>query len=308
MAAAILGSHTPIIHDVHHDLESAYWVLLWLILRHTEHNRGQTVCKDVFVFGDDSKAAAAKLLWIILNSKELVVKGNEPLTTLLLDFQSLLSRSMGHPQPAKILNHDSVLEIFRKAIEQKENWPKDDFIQCTLLDRHIGTAVAGATGTTGLGDDDDGLDVDIPIEEEDDDDDDIDDPEEEDGPSEDEIEAADLEEALEALEVEVAIGRGADQDEEPENEVGSPLAQARSPPAATRARDGPRTRAQTKREAADPAEPATVPQAGPSNGGGSSKRRKLNASAPPPPVRVQPQRRGSKNGSRGKWSGPSKKT
>ncbi|KAI0788307.1 hypothetical protein C8Q74DRAFT_672954 [Fomes fomentarius] len=299
MAAAILGSHIPIIHDVHHDLESAYWVLLWLVLRHTEHNLGQLVCKNVFVFGDDDKAAAAKYLWVILHSKELVVKGNEPLTTLLLEFRSLLYRSADHPNPAEILNHDSVLEIFRKAISQEKNWPKDDFIQCTLLDRHVGTAVAGATGTTGLGDDELVLDVDIPIEEEDDDDE-VDDPEEEDGPSEDEIEAAGLEEALEALEVEVAIGRRADQDEE--NEV----AQAHSPPAATRG-DGPRTRAQTKRQAAAPAEPATVPQAGPSNSGGSSKRRKLNASAPPP-ARVQPKRRGSRNGSRGKWSGPSKKT
>ncbi len=280
MASDILSAtaRDSIIHDIHHDLESAYWVLLWLILRYTKHTLGHEVCKDVFVFGNDLLAAGAKVLWITKSSKKLVVEGNAPLTTLLLEFRSLLYRSADHPKPAEILNHDSALEIFRKAISQEKNWPKDDFVQCTPLDRHIGTAVAGATGTSGLDDDDWGLDVDVPIEDEDDDDDD---PEEEDGPSDDEIhsEAAGLEEALEALEVEEAIGRGADQDEE--NEVGAPLAQARSPgpPAATRG-DGPCTHAQTKRQAAAPAEPITVPQAGPSNGGGSSKRRKLNASAP----------------------------
>ncbi len=308
MAADILSAtaRDSIIHDIHHDLESAYWVLLWLILRYTKHTLGQEVCKDVFVFGNDLLAASAKVFWITKSSKKLVVEGNAPLTTLLLEFRSLLYRSADHPKPAEILNHDSVLEIFRKAISQEKNWPKDDFVKCTLLDRHIGTALAGATGTTGLGDDDDGLDVDVPIEEEDDDDDDS---EEEDGPSDDDIhsEAAGFEEALEALEVEEAIGRGADQDEE--NEVRAPLARTRSHPAATPG-DGPRTRAQTKREAAGPAEPASVPQAGPSNSGGSSKRRKLNASAPPrrTPTRVQPKRRASRNGSRGKWSAPSKKT
>ncbi|KAI0788300.1 hypothetical protein C8Q74DRAFT_1367047 [Fomes fomentarius] len=305
MAVAILGSHKPIVHDVHHDLESAYWVLLRLVLRHTEHTLGQEVCKDVFILGNDRSAAAAKSYWILFQARDLVVEGNAPLTTLLLEFRSLLHRSAEHPNPAEILNHDSVLEIFRKAISQEKNWPKDDFVKCTLLDRHIGTAVAGATGTTGLGDDDDSLDVDVPIEEEDDDD--VEDPEEEDGTSDDEIEAAGLEEALEALEADVAIGRGVDQDKE--NGVGAPLARTRSHPAATRG-DGPRTRAQTKREAAGPAEPASVPQAGPSNSGGSSKRRKLNASAPPrrTPTRVEPKRRGSRNGGRGKRSGPNKKT
>ncbi len=306
MAMMILGAHRQIIHDIHHDLESAYWVLLWLVLRHTEHTLGQEVCKEVFISGNDRSAAAAKSYWIAYQAKDLVVKGNQPLTTLLLEFRSLLFRSVGHRNPSEILNHESVLQIFRKAIAQEKNWPKDDFAKCTLLDRQVGTAVAGASGTTGLGDDDEGLDVDVPIEEVDDDDD-VDDAGEEDGTSEDEIEAVVLQEVLEALEADVAIGHGADQDEQ--NKVRAPLARTRSHPAATPG-GGPRTRAQTKRKAAGPAEPANVPQAGPSNSGESLKRRKLNARAPPrrTPTRVQPKRRASRNGSRGKRSTPSKNT
>ncbi|KAI0753843.1 hypothetical protein C8Q74DRAFT_1182164, partial [Fomes fomentarius] len=133
MAVAILGSYEPIIHDVHHDLESAYWVLLWLVLRHTEHNLGQEVCKDVFIVGNDHSAAAAKLYWIFCQARNLVVEGNQPLTTLLLEFVSLISRSARHTNPSEILNHKSVLDIFRKAIAQEKNWPKDDFVKCTLI-------------------------------------------------------------------------------------------------------------------------------------------------------------------------------
>ncbi|KAJ7695795.1 hypothetical protein B0H17DRAFT_1329561 [Mycena rosella] len=49
-------------HGPHHDLESVYWLLVWMVLRHTKHshNDGSSACGNLF----DSTRNALKVAWL----------------------------------------------------------------------------------------------------------------------------------------------------------------------------------------------------------------------------------------------------
>ncbi|KAI0327074.1 hypothetical protein GY45DRAFT_1428709 [Cubamyces sp. BRFM 1775] len=115
---------TPI-HDICHDLESYYWVLLWVVLRHTNHTAGIT-CADLFPFGDDRTAAEKKYNWGHKMRRSLTVVNNPPLTKLLEDFKMLiyfsLQEKMAGPVP---LTYEAVLRVFDEAIA-RDDWPSDD--------------------------------------------------------------------------------------------------------------------------------------------------------------------------------------
>ncbi|KAI0788306.1 hypothetical protein C8Q74DRAFT_1328907 [Fomes fomentarius] len=122
----------PIIHGVHHDLESVYWVLLWVVFRHTKHSLGPERCGEVFKYGSDREAYNAKMSWIgtvpgfdMMKSSQLVVENNEPLTTLLHEFRCLVRRQL---MEIVKLDYESVLAIFDEALK-KHNWPKDDWVE-----------------------------------------------------------------------------------------------------------------------------------------------------------------------------------
>ena len=154
-----------IMHGIHHDLESFYWVLLWVVLRHTVHNLGQQYCAKLFKFGDDDAGYGPKLSWVdpfahetgrvrIINFQ---VEGNTPLTTLIEDFRILV-----HNARDVALTYDSVLDIFRKAVADPTAWPANDFVHCTLLKKTLDTAIVGAPG---IGEDE-GVDLDADYEDE----------------------------------------------------------------------------------------------------------------------------------------------
>ncbi|KAI0711837.1 hypothetical protein C8T65DRAFT_739487 [Cerioporus squamosus] len=291
MAIEILAWR-DIIHEIHHDLESFYWVLMWVVLRHTEHCLGQEYCTTLFKFGDDKLGADAKRSWIHPYTEsgqrriDFQVENNAPLTALIEDFRVLLSRSRFFPDapPPVPLNYDSVLAIFRKAVERTD-WPEDDFVHCHLLKKTIETAIIGAPGDeTVMGshgeDSDEGVDVDVavPLAEEDEDDDmeavDMDEVDEEnDGPERShEDDPADGAPALDdapAPDDAPVVDNAAGGDPQPQQQ-------------------GPMTRSRAKRNAAGDVAPA------PSGSGGSSKRRKTNPSQPPVA------RKGSGSRSRGK--------
>ncbi|KAI0636323.1 hypothetical protein C8Q77DRAFT_1052469 [Trametes polyzona] len=137
-------------HDIHHDLESFYWILLWVILRHTECSRngetGEQLWPQVFVCEDDRLAVGAKHWWIVEAAKKrLEIQDNPPLTdlmdslTLCVSSQTaahLLAR-LGHPAP--VLTYDTLLSLIDKALADKERWPTNDWKRCTLLDRDART-------------------------------------------------------------------------------------------------------------------------------------------------------------------------
>lgn len=123
------------IHTVHHDLESFYWVLLWIVLRHTYHDyqgsrEEPDPCARVFVSGDDWMAGAMKLGWILDPELHITFTGNEPLTDLMHQFRLLIwRRSIVIPNgpERQYLTHAAVLELFDQALARTD-WPdaKDD--------------------------------------------------------------------------------------------------------------------------------------------------------------------------------------
>ncbi|GBE86255.1 hypothetical protein SCP_0901340 [Sparassis crispa] len=90
MAIEFLGRHTPIVHEVHHDLESFYWLLIWLVLRHTndDHHHGSSA-----VFrGDENLCRTHKIVFLLFET--LTVRGNAPLTHLLKSLAALVMKSI----------------------------------------------------------------------------------------------------------------------------------------------------------------------------------------------------------------------
>ena len=130
-----------IIHGVHHDLESFYWVLLWVVVRHTDHGHpvGAELCNKIFKYGSDEDSAGAKIVWL-MNPLGFTIKDNEPLTYLFEQLRQLvrnnaLSMQMnGVPKP---LTYDAILEVFTTALHMP-GWPNDDWRECQLLGKSDG--------------------------------------------------------------------------------------------------------------------------------------------------------------------------
>ncbi len=127
-----------VIHGVQHDLESYFWVLLWVVLRHTTINLPANTCdsETVFQYGDDKKARDAKRTWVGEDDEredevQLVVIDNEPLTKLLFDFRALVRRSIIQWRTFR-LTYDNVLKLFDTALK-KEGWPANDRRKCTAM-------------------------------------------------------------------------------------------------------------------------------------------------------------------------------
>ncbi len=140
MAVDLLQCKT-VVPGVCHDLQSFYWVLMWLVLRHTNHSLGPDYCFKLFKNSSDLAAAGAKTWWISPFSwstgerlTEFAVTNNAPLTALIEDFRDLNDRACFYPRasPPIPLNHDSVLVIFCKAVADPIRWPENDFVRCTL--------------------------------------------------------------------------------------------------------------------------------------------------------------------------------
>ncbi|KAH9940653.1 hypothetical protein B0H21DRAFT_893563 [Amylocystis lapponica] len=115
-----------VVHLVQHDLESFYWVLMWIVLRHTRHKHplGADACQRLFDQGDEFSCRLAKEVW--LNRDRLVVTDNGPLTDLIGILTDLVART--HPRDSKnprLLDYDSVLHVFEKLL-QEDGWPTDD--------------------------------------------------------------------------------------------------------------------------------------------------------------------------------------
>ena len=131
MAIAMLKAARKLIHKPHHDLESFYWVLLWVILRHTVHNFGQPRCEKVFVYGDDDSAKYQKKGWLEdAPAKPLLIKKNIPLQILIFEYGQLVLENL----TTRCLTHDAVLTLFDNALAMG-GWPTADIVPCTLLDR-----------------------------------------------------------------------------------------------------------------------------------------------------------------------------
>ncbi|KAI0750211.1 hypothetical protein C8Q80DRAFT_1233155 [Daedaleopsis nitida] len=144
-----------VIHEPRHDLESFYWVLLWVVLRHTHHNLGQNLCEKIFSYGDDRTAAENKSRWLSLtadedrqaNGSNCLMTHSRPLTELLEGFRALVRNNLKHKTG---LTHSAVLELFETALKEKD-WPTNDWVRCTLLDhtKTRGSMMSGMAASRG---------------------------------------------------------------------------------------------------------------------------------------------------------------
>lgn len=132
MAIDILrGSADAVTHRPLHDLESFYWVLLWVVLRHTSNTLGIERCREIFEFKHDEDAAARKLGWLAhddLQGKRHLFYAyhNVPLTNLMRQFRFLVQQNA---LSRAGIDYDDVLKIFDAALS-KGNWPEDDWVPC----------------------------------------------------------------------------------------------------------------------------------------------------------------------------------
>ncbi|KAJ7163075.1 hypothetical protein C8R46DRAFT_334108 [Mycena filopes] len=131
IAIAIMDNATakePVVHGSHHDLESVYWLLVWMILRHTKHShpKKDLACSTIFDGSVETKSG-----WV--SRPTPVPDTNEPLfelTDRLRDkvwLQSLPPKKNTYSSaPAYApLTYENVCAIFREWLDTP-GWPTDD--------------------------------------------------------------------------------------------------------------------------------------------------------------------------------------
>ncbi|KZT68574.1 hypothetical protein DAEQUDRAFT_692221 [Daedalea quercina L-15889] len=130
-ALELLNRREKIIHGVRHDLESFYWVILWIVLRHTDHTheKGAAACRELFAAADEADAERRKITWLVSRPRsDVTILGNPPLTNLLGRLRRLVKEcTLGGDDMAETphLTHEAFLEILDDALKD-ERWPEGD--------------------------------------------------------------------------------------------------------------------------------------------------------------------------------------
>ena len=117
-----------LMHEMHerkHDLESMYWLLIWIILRHVKHNhhQGEEACGKLFDIDDRELAGAAKIVW--LGRSDLRINDNEPLTELLESLRRLFRKQLADKDTPSV---EVTYGDFLTAIDDASSlpgWPDD---------------------------------------------------------------------------------------------------------------------------------------------------------------------------------------
>ncbi|EPQ53794.1 hypothetical protein GLOTRDRAFT_131126 [Gloeophyllum trabeum ATCC 11539] len=137
------GDHAP-----WNDLESFYWVVLFVVLRHTvayvdedgKRTEAGKLIKDLYDSGDHSPTL--KKGFLERKAAKFVVEGNRPLTSCLIKLGSLVYSHYRDeeiqallPHAVNRLTHDNVLTVINEALTS-EGWPvADEAIPFTLVER-----------------------------------------------------------------------------------------------------------------------------------------------------------------------------
>ena len=114
-------------HEVRHDLESFFWVLIWLVLRHTKNSASDPLSqlKALFDQADKDTCIILKRGWL---GKEFTMDGNPPLNHFLETFSDLCMDNLNIKvlQPAlNPLTYSLVLNLFDGVLKCND-WPLDD--------------------------------------------------------------------------------------------------------------------------------------------------------------------------------------
>jgi hypothetical protein len=111
-------------HERKHDLESIYWLLIWIILRHVDHNQGPSACSKLFDIEDRELAAAQKRAW--LETSDLRINRNEPLTRLLKSLRILYRKQLADIDTTSVeVTYDALLAAIDYAVSLPD-WPEND--------------------------------------------------------------------------------------------------------------------------------------------------------------------------------------
>ncbi|KAI9069096.1 hypothetical protein FKP32DRAFT_1600109 [Trametes sanguinea] len=135
-----------IIHDPAHDIESFYWLLLWVVLRHThcyrrQNEDGEAIRRRLRYDPDVDDASldvlcGSRIMWLD-KPTELTVVDNKPLTVLIECFNELVAVSRAHRRypeavPKVEVTYGAVLAAFDEALLM-EGWPENDWKPSTLF-------------------------------------------------------------------------------------------------------------------------------------------------------------------------------
>ncbi|KAI0365542.1 hypothetical protein BV20DRAFT_733239 [Pilatotrama ljubarskyi] len=120
---------SDVCHSARHDLESFYWVLLWVVMRHTAFAKvDPSACGDTFTFGDDAVGATSAKIARLFRYKTLKIPKNGPLTALL----AALSVHVYRANRVEIddarqvpLTYATMLSVFNDALVRTD-WPTGD--------------------------------------------------------------------------------------------------------------------------------------------------------------------------------------
>ncbi|EPT00608.1 hypothetical protein FOMPIDRAFT_1049638 [Fomitopsis schrenkii] len=123
MAVEILDKCFRVTHEARHDLESFYWLLVWIVLRHVKGHKFQTWF-ELFDCPTSVAALAAKHLWMSDNIQRIYIPNNIPLTNLLEKFRNLCQKNYYMEEPEKRMTHNDVLRLFSNALMDRKKWPR----------------------------------------------------------------------------------------------------------------------------------------------------------------------------------------
>lgn len=147
-------------HEADHDLESFFWVLLWVVLRHTRHtfSAPDEHLRYTALFGADPATVdvdvnaefGERKRDYLLGFINVITCNNRPLSVLLHDFRLLCGRNIDGPvESRRDMNHDDVLDIFDRALA-RDGWSKSGDGPRPFVDRREtrpGSAAEVESGT-----------------------------------------------------------------------------------------------------------------------------------------------------------------
>ncbi|EMD37029.1 hypothetical protein CERSUDRAFT_84045 [Gelatoporia subvermispora B] len=149
IAIGILREPSGVQHTTADDLESFYWLLVWIILRHAIHGRGSSIYATVFPNLTDQHSRAMKLDWLDSEYHRVTIHDNAPLTWLLREWSALcVKQNWKQPTPAIPIQHDDVLRLLDEALA-KDGWPENDAaVKFEVPDDELSTTAHVTTTTT----------------------------------------------------------------------------------------------------------------------------------------------------------------
>ena len=154
MAIEILTTYVA--HDFSHDLESFFWLLLWVVLRYTKTTCWPAYQQYLILFGGQTEMQSAMAKkFFLAQHMEWEVVGNAPLTELVSKFKTLCYRALpDHEIPEKKivpLTYETVMALFDDSLDRAD-WPQNDHaLPFKMPSKTPAPSVGGSQPATGAG-------------------------------------------------------------------------------------------------------------------------------------------------------------